>query len=233
MITIGSLMSKAIVIFSGGQDSTTCLGWAKSRYNEVVAVSFVYGQKHRVEIRQARKIAEILKVALEVIDISFYGKMVNSALLGEGSMNAQHEDNLDLPASFVPNRNALFILLAHSLAQTIKADTLITGVCQTDYSGYPDCRDKFVKSIEASLNLGADQNIKLVTPLMFLTKAETFELARKEGVLDLVINESHTCYNGGEKMNEWGRGCGDCPACHLREKGYNTYRASKKKQGNT
>jgi len=213
-------MSKAIVIFSGGQDSTTCLGWAKNRFDEVIAVSFFYGQKHDVELQQARKIAGILNISLQVIDISFYANMVTSALTGEGDINASHEDHEELPASFVPNRNALFILLTHSLAQTVKAATVITGVCQTDYSGYPDCRQDFIESIQQSLNMGSASNIKIETPLMHLTKAQTFKLAAEEGVLDLVLRESHTCYNGCTRMNEWGRGCGTCAACQLRANGY-------------
>ncbi|MBU2513958.1 7-cyano-7-deazaguanine synthase QueC [bacterium] len=213
-------MSRAIVIFSGGQDSTTCLGWAKNRYEEVKAVSYIYGQKHKIEIEQARKIAACLQIPLEVIDISFYSKMVNSALFGTGDVSGSHEDHEDLPASFVPNRNALFILLTHSLAQTYKAESIITGVCQTDYSGYPDCRQDFITIMETSLNLGSNQSIRIETPLMYLTKAETFELAKTEGVLDLVIKESFTCYNAVSLMNPWGRGCGNCPACLLRSKGY-------------
>ncbi|MCP4752227.1 MAG: 7-cyano-7-deazaguanine synthase QueC [Proteobacteria bacterium] len=217
-------MSKAIVIFSGGQDSTTCLGWARNRFDEVVAVSYLYGQKHRVEIRQAEKIAGILEIPIVVFDISFYAEMVNSALVGGGDLDSRHEDNRNLPASFVPNRNALFVLLAHSYAQKIKAGTLIAGICQTDYSGYPDCSEAFARSMEKSLNLGSEQEIELVTPLMYLTKAETFDLAEKEGVLDLVIEESHTCYQGSAQTNEWGRGCGSCPACRLREKGFWEYK---------
>lgn len=213
-------MKKAVVIFSGGQDSTTCLAWSKNRAQETYALSFIYGQKHNVEIQQAKKIAEAMAVPLRVVDISFYAQMVNSALFGEGDVNSSHQDQSDLPASFVPNRNALFILLSHSFAQTQKADTIITGVCQTDYSGYPDCRQDFITSLESSLNLGSNQNIKIVTPLMSLTKAETFQLAQEEGVLDLVLKESHTCYNASAVMNDWGRGCNKCAACHLRAKGY-------------
>jgi 7-cyano-7-deazaguanine synthase len=219
-------MSEALVLFSGGQDSTTCLGWALNRFDRVACISFLYQQKHRVELRQARKITTALNVPLTEIDISFYAGMVNSTLTGKGDMNARHEDNPELPASFVPNRNALFILLAHSFAQKTKVNTLITGVCQTDYSGYPDCRIEFITSIENALNLGSEQTIKILTPLMYLNKAETFELARKEGVLDLVINDSHTCYEGSDRVNEWGRGCGACPACELRKKGYKVYKTS-------
>lgn len=213
-------MNKALVVFSGGQDSTTCLAWSKNRFDEVEAVSFTYGQKHDIEIEQAEKIASILQVRHHKIDISFYGKMVHSALTGEGDVNAKHADHENLPASFVPNRNALFFLLGHSLAQTIKADCLVVGICETDYSGYPDCRMEFVESIEKSLNIGSDQNIKIEAPLMYLNKAQTFDLAEKEGVLGLVLRESHTCYNGDSTMNEWGRGCDQCPACELRKKGY-------------
>ena len=218
-------MSKVIVIFSGGQDSTTCLGWAKNHYDDVTAISFFYRQNHDIELQQAKKIADALKVPLQVIDISFFGSMVRSALIGEGDVNAPHGDRPDLPASFVPNRNALFILLAHSLAQTLKADTLVTGVCQTDYSGYPDCRQDFIDAIQQTLNLGSLSNIKIATPLMNLTKAQTFKLAEDEGVLDLVLKESHTCYNASTVMNDWGRGCGECPACQLRAKGFAEYRS--------
>lgn len=217
-------MSSAIVIFSGGQDSTTCLGWAKNRFAEVRAVSFYYGQRHEIEVQQARKIAGLLTVPLQVIDISFYGSMVRSALTGIGDLNASHEDHGDLPASFVPNRNALFILLAHSLAQTLKIDTLITGVCQTDYSGYPDCRQDFIDALQHSLNLGSASKITILNPLMQLTKAQTFKLAESEGVLDLVLEESHTCYNASTTRNAWGRGCGSCPACRLRAKGFEEYK---------
>lgn len=221
--------NKALVIFSGGQDSTTCLGWAKNRFAEVRALCFFYGQKHEVEIGQARLIAESLEVPLHEVDISFYRDLVHSALTqSDGDMNQQHEDNENLPASFVPNRNALFTLLAHSWAQTTGAGHLVAGFCQTDYSGYPDCREPFVNAVMQALNLGSDQNITMHTPLMHLTKAQTFELAEAEGVLELVVKESHTCYNGVETMNPWGRGCGDCPACELRRRGYEEFTQGQK-----
>lgn len=215
------------MIFSGGQDSTTCLGWAKNRFDDVVAISFIYGQKHSIEIEQAKKIASQLDVPMKIVDISFYENMVNSALVGNGTadMNAKHEDNDDLPASFVPNRNALFILLTHSYAQKIKADTIITGVCETDFSGYPDCRRSFIDAMGHALYLGSEKKIKIDTPLMALNKAETFQLAKDEGILDIVVEQSYTCYNGDKKMNEWGMGCGECPACDLREKGFEGFKA--------
>ena len=218
---------KALVIFSGGQDSTTCLGWAKNRYEEVEAISFIYGQKHKTEIEQAKKISEKLNIKHTIIDVSFFSEIVDSALTSNGDVNKQHERIKDLPASFVPNRNAFFITLAHSYAQKTGAETLITGVCQTDYSGYPDCRDEFIKAIKMALNVGSQSEIDIITPLMWLTKKQTWELAEKEGVLDLVKELSHTCYNGTEIMNKWGKGCGSCPACKLKKKGYDEYVSNK------
>ena len=213
----------ALVIFSGGQDSTTCLGWAKNRYEKVTAISFVYGQKHSVEIEQAQIIAEKFDVPHHIYEADFFGGLVNSALTHNGDVNVAHEDNDALPASFVPNRNAFFITLAHAFAQKIDAGVLVTGTCETDFSGYPDCRRVFIDAICMSLNLGSDTNIEIETPLMYINKAETFELAEKEGFLDVVLEDSHTCYNGVSTMNDFGRGCGTCPACSLREKGYHEF----------
>lgn len=213
----------ALVIFSGGQDSTTCLGWAKARYEEVTAISFVYGQKHSCEIEQAKIIAKELGVKHVIIEADFFGGLVNSALTHNGDVNEKHEDNDSLPASFVPNRNAFFITLAHAFAQKINAGVLVTGTCETDSSGYPDCRRVFIDSINTALNLGSDVNMEIETPLMYLDKADTFKLAADESILDLVLDHSHTCYNGTDKMNDYGRGCGECPACQLREKGFHEF----------
>ena len=214
----------ALVIFSGGQDSTTCLGWAKNRYNKVTAISFVYGQKHKCEIEQATKIAASMGVDHKIIEADFFSGLVNSALTqSDGNMNAVHEDNSDLPASFVPNRNAFFITMSHAFAQKINAGVVITGTCETDFSGYPDCRRTFVDAQQLALNLGSDTNIEILTPLMYINKAQTFLLAEEEGCLDTVVQHSHTCYNGTDKMNDYGRGCGECPACKLREVGYHEY----------
>lgn len=215
----------ALVIFSGGQDSTTCLGWAKNRYEKVTAISFVYGQKHNVEIQQAKLIAEEYGVDHHIIEADFFGGLVNSALTHNGDVNVAHEDNDALPASFVPNRNAFFITLAHAFAQKIDAGTLVTGTCETDFSGYPDCRRVFIDSICTALNLGSDVNIEIQTPLMYIDKKETWALAEAEGCFDVVREMSHTCYNGTEQMNDFGRGCGTCPACELRKKGYDEYMA--------
>jgi len=215
-------MSKALVIFSGGQDSTTCLYWAMNRFSKVYAITFDYGQKHRVEIEQSKRICNINKVPQTIVNMDFMQSIVDSALVNGGDVNQLNSKGL--PASFVPNRNQMFITLAHAYAQKIGATTVVTGVCQTDYSGYPDCRLEFISSIQDATNLGSDESIIIATPLMFLDKAETFELAKKEGCLDEVIEHSHTCYNGDrDSRHEWGYGCGECPACELRRKGYNEF----------
>lgn len=217
---------KAVVIFSGGQDSTTCLGWAKNRFEEVVAVSFFYGQKHAVELRQGEIIAEKLDVERHVIQADFFGSLVDSALTHNGDVNVPHGRLAHLPASYVPNRNGFFLLLAHAFAQKIGAGVLVAGMCQTDFSGYPDCRRDVLDDGIKFLNGGSDSDIRLETPLMYLTKAETFALAEAEGVLPLVIEESHTCYNGDRsKRHAWGYGCGECPACQVRAKGWSEFKA--------
>ena len=212
---------KAVVIFSGGQDSTTCLYWAlsqKHRFTEVEAITFNYGQKHSIEIEQSKLICKKEDIKQTIIDISFLDTIVESALTSNGDVNELNEKGL--PASFVPNRNQIFITMAHSYAQKIGAKYLIGGMCETDFSGYPDCRREFIDSIQLSSNIGSDANIEILTPLMYLDKAETFKLANDIGYLNEVIALSHTCYNGDRTMNEWGAGCGDCPACELRKKGY-------------
>lgn len=215
-------MTKAVVIFSGGQDSTTCLFWALKEYDVVEAITFVYGQKHKIETSFAAEICAKAKVKHTIVDLSFMDKVNESALISNGDVNVLNKQGL--PASFVPNRNQLFITIAHMLAQKIGADTLVTGVCQTDYSGYPDCRAQFIKELESVSNLGSNQMIGIVTPLMFRTKAQTFELAEKVGCLKEVIELSHTCYEGDHStFHDWGYGCGICPACELRKKGWIEY----------
>lgn len=214
---------KALVIFSGGQDSTTCLGYALKKYDEVEVVSFLYGQKHEKEVEIARSIAKDLNVKFNVIDLSFFKDISVSALTSNGDMNGEHPLNKNLPASYVPNRNALFITIAHAMAQTLGAGVLITGVCETDFSGYPDCRNEFVVSLAKSLNIGAETDIIVETPLMHLDKKQTWELAEEVGILELVRTRTLTCYNGIETLNEWGMGCGECPSCKLRAKGYREF----------
>lgn len=215
---------KALVIFSGGQDSTTCLGWAMKKYESVEAITFKYGQKHSVEIEQSKKICEMNDIHQHIIDISFFGEIVDSALTSNGNVNESHARLKHLPASFVPNRNAMFITIAHALAQKIGADILVTGVSQTDYSGYPDCREDFIEKIEAALTSGSDSNIRIATPLINKDKKETWQLANELGILELVRDFSHTCYNGDRQhYHTWGFGCGECPACKLRAKGYREF----------
>ncbi len=218
-------MKRALIIFSGGQDSTTCLGWAKKRFDVVETITFDYGQKHNVEIEQAKKIADLLGVKNTLLSINAFTELNDSALIDSGlDISSSHKHHKNLPASFVPNRNAIFFTLAHAFAQKQGIENLITGINQTDYSGYPDCRENFVKALELALNLGSESDIKFHYPLMHLSKAETFELAEKEGVLDVVVRESHTCYNGDHKsFHDWGYGCGECPACLLRAKGWEEF----------
>ncbi|MCD8477567.1 MAG: 7-cyano-7-deazaguanine synthase QueC [Sulfurospirillum sp.] len=218
-------MSKALVVFSGGQDSTTCLGWAKNRFEYVESITFDYGQKHKVEIAQAQKIASLLHVKNTLLSLDAFSQLNDSALIDSTQdIGAHHRVHTNLPASFVPNRNAIFFTLAHAFAQKQGIEHIIIGVNQTDYSGYPDCREPFVKALELALNLGSEANIIFHYPLMHLTKAETFALSKEEGVLDLVINESHTCYNGDHsEKHAWGYGCGECPACVLRKQGWEAY----------
>tara|TARA_Y100000034_G_scaffold29728_1_gene36206 strand:+ start:72182 stop:72883 length:702 start_codon:yes stop_codon:yes gene_type:complete len=213
---------KALVVMSGGQDSVTCLYWALRKYSEVNVISFAYGQKHETEINLAKSICDREDVNFTSLDISSVMINKDSGLLDDtGDVNSLNSKGL--PNSFVPNRNQLFLTLAHSYAQLIGAEYIVTGVCQTDYSGYPDCREEFIKWLQHTTNLGSQENIKIVTPLMHLTKAETFGLAALMDVLPVIINDTLTCYNGDLTQNEWGKGCGDCPACELRKKGFYEY----------
>jgi len=222
--------TKAVVVFSGGQDSTTCLGIAIKQFGveNVHAISFIYGQKHVIELEQAARITKHFGIDLKVVDLSFFGDMVTSALTNDGDVSQAHAYKKDLPASFVPNRNALFLTLAHAHAQEVGADLIYTGVCETDYSGYPDCRLRFINQLEIALNTGYETSISIITPLMALDKAETFALAEGVGILEVVIGMSHTCYNGDRtRVHQWGCGCGECPACKLRAEGYEKFMAAK------
>lgn len=217
-------MKSALVIFSGGQDSTTCLYWALKEYDYVEAITFDYRQRHKLEIECAKEICEKLKVPQTTVNIDFLAGFHKNALThsevkveGAGGLN-------DLPSTFVPGRNALFFTVAAALAVSRQIGTLVSGVCQTDYSGYPDCREEFVRSQEQTLSLAMGSKIIIKTPLMNLTKAETFELASDLGALKSVIVDSHTCYEGDRtKLHDWGYGCGVCPACELRKKGYDEF----------
>ena len=223
--------SSALVLFSGGQDSTTCLFWALKRFDHVRTLGFSYGQKHAVEVEQAQKIADKAGVPYDCIDLT--GALKGSALTEhDKDMNAPHDRNEDLPASFVPGRNALFLSTAASYAYNRGITQLVGGMCQTDYSGYPDCRRTFISSMQTSLSLAMDADLQIHTPLMDLTKAETWKLAADLGtvagcdVLETVRLMSHTDYNGDRsQLNEWGYGQLDNPASKLRAKGYEEAKA--------
>ena len=220
---------RAIVLLSGGQDSVTCLGWAIAKWGAaaVKAIGFNYGQQHNIELHQASKVTECLDVDFEILEVTTFTTLNDSALLANNgdSVNEQHKSNADLPASFVPGRNALFLTIAHAYAQKHGALNIVGGMCQTDYSGYPDCRAEFITSLENALNLGYETSISIQAPLMYLDKVATFALADIHGVLDVVLEHSHTCYNGDRSIrHEWGYGCGECPACKLRAKGWERYK---------
>ncbi|QBQ71202.1 queuosine biosynthesis ATPase [Shewanella phage S0112] len=227
------MKKSAVVVLSGGQDSVTCLGWALKKFDQVFAIGFDYAQKHKIELQQAKAICKKHDIPFAIMSIPALVDLGDSALVSTNSLkdknvSAKHHRNPNLPASFVPNRNALFLTTAHAYAQKVGADTIITGVCETDFSGYPDCRQVFICSLEAALNIGYQTDIHIVTPLMYLDKAQTFALAEKVGFLQTVLEESHTCYNGDREHNhDWGYGCGECPACKLRAKGFAEYLESK------
>lgn len=212
----------ALVVLSGGQDSITCLGYALAVFTSVSAISFRYNQRHAVELECAAKVCAKHNVPHRVVDMGqLLSSLVTSALTGAGEVGKPHAYKPGLPSSFVPGRNALFLTLAHAYAQEIGAQAIVTGVCQTDYSGYPDCREDFVRKLNVALDAGYETKIQILTPLMSLDKADTFKLAAEVGFLETVLEDSHTCYNGDHQTrNEWGYGCGKCPACELRAKGF-------------
>lgn len=211
---------RAIVIFSGGQDSTTCLFWALSMFKEVETVTFNYNQRHKLEIEVAASIAEELGVKHTVLDMSLLNQLAPNALT-RNSIEIEHKEG-ELPSTFVDGRNLLFLSFAAVLAKQRGTRHLVTGVCETDFSGYPDCRDIFIKSLNVTLNLAMDYPFVIHTPLMWLNKAETWRLADKLGALDFVRNKTLTCYNG-----IMADGCGECPACLLRKRGLDQYLAEK------
>ncbi|MUG67895.1 MULTISPECIES: 7-cyano-7-deazaguanine synthase QueC [Paenibacillus] len=211
---------KAVVVFSGGQDSTTCLFWAKERFAEVETVTFDYGQRHKLEIECAAQIAKEQGVPNTVLDMSLLNQLAPNALTR--SDIAIEEGPQGLPTTFVDGRNLLFLSFAAVLAKGKGAKHLVTGVCETDFSGYPDCRDSFIKSLNVTLNLAMDYPFVIHTPLMWLNKAETWALADQMGALDYIRNHTLTCYNGIK-----GDGCGECPACKLRKAGLDQYLSSR------
>ncbi|KAA9000058.1 7-cyano-7-deazaguanine synthase QueC [Affinibrenneria salicis] len=215
-------MKRAVVVFSGGQDSTTCLIQALTQYDEVHCITFDYGQRHRVEIEVASDLARRLGAAAhKVLDVGILNELAVSSLTRDNIPVPKYsEDVQGLPATFVPGRNILFLTLAAIYAYQVEAGVVITGVCETDFSGYPDCRDEFVKSLNHAVTLGIARDIRFVTPLMWLNKAETWALADYYHQLDTVRHHTLTCYNGIK-----GEGCGECAACHLRANGLSEYQA--------
>ncbi|HUI32505.1 MAG: 7-cyano-7-deazaguanine synthase QueC [Dysgonamonadaceae bacterium] len=208
----------ALVLFSGGQDSTTCLFWAKEQFKNVTALCFSYGQRHSQEVENARRIAKKADVPFEVMDATIISHLSpNSLTDNKIEMDQEHPAD-SFPNTFVPGRNMLFVTFAASLAFSRDIRHIVTGVSEADYSGYPDCRDTFMHSLNTTINLAMDKHFLIHTPLMWRNKAKVWELADELGVFDLVRNETLTCYNG-----IIADGCGKCPACKLRKKGLDEY----------
>lgn len=231
------MTSRALVLFSGGQDSTVALAWALERFESVETVGFDYGQRHRVEL-DCRAIIRDKLPGLSatyatrlgpdhMLDLKALGAISDTALTRETEIAFA---DTGLPTTFVPGRNLIFLSFAAALAYRRGARHIVLGVCETDYSGYPDCRDDTIKAMQVALGLGLARRLVLHTPLMWRDKAQTFALARAlggEALLDLVVEDSHSCYIGDRtKRHDWGFGCGHCPACELRGKGYTAYLAS-------
>lgn len=212
----------ALVVFSGGQDSTTCLFWAKQRFNRVVALSFRYGQRHALEVELARDIAKEADVEFHELDVPLVGQLGSNSLTDKSITIDEVKPENSFPNTFVPGRNLFFLSIAAVFAREHGIFNIVTGVSQTDFSGYPDCRDAFIKSLNVTLDLAMDAQFKIHTPLMWLDKAQTWALADSLGVLDLVRTRTLTCYNGVV-----GDGCGHCPACNLRRRGLELYLSGK------
>ena len=229
-------VSKALVLFSGGQDSTTCLAWALARYAHVETIGFDYGQRHAIELtvrpallQKTRALSSEWGARLgedHMIDLSLIGKISDTALTQDVEIAMQENG---LPNTFVPGRNLLFMTVAATVAYRRGLDVLVGGMCETDFSGYPDCRDDTMKALQVALNLGMQTRLKVETPLMWIDKSETWALAHELGgdaLVDLIRQDTHTCYLGERgTLHDWGYGCGTCPACSLRARGYQQYKA--------
>ena len=221
----------ALVLFSGGQDSTTCLALALSKYERVETVAFDYRQRHSVELEARLNVLAQIKLQFphwahklgedHLLDLAVLGQVSETSLTRD--MAFQMEEG-GLPNTFVPGRNLLFLTLAAALAYRRGLEVIVTGVCETDYSGYPDCRDDSMKAMQLALSLGMDKRFLIDTPLMWIDKAETWQLAHQLGgqaLVDLIVEHTHTCYLGDRShRQDWGYGCGTCPACDLRAKGF-------------
>ncbi|OWJ66788.1 7-cyano-7-deazaguanine synthase QueC [Inquilinus limosus] len=227
----------ALVLFSGGQDSATCLAWALERFGRVETVGFDYGQRHRVELDVRPVVLEAIRARFpdwagrlgddHMLDLSVLGQVSDTALTRDVEIAMQ--DN-GLPNTFVPGRNLVFMTFAAALAYRRGLRHLVVGVCETDYSGYPDCRDDTMKAMQLALNLGMETRFVLHTPLMWIDKAETWRLTESlggEALVGLIRDETHSCYRGDRsQVHDWGHGCGECPACDLRAEGWRRFRAT-------
>jgi 7-cyano-7-deazaguanine synthase len=228
----------ALVLFSGGQDSTTCVAWALNRYARVETIGFDYGQRHAVELEVRPSVLQSLRDINpewdkklgedHMIDLSLISKISNTAMTQDVEITMMENG---LPNTFVPGRNLLFMTVAATVAYRRGLDVLVGGMCETDFSGYPDCRDDTMKALQVALNLGMATRLKLETPLMWIDKAETWKLAQDLGgnaLIDLIRAGTHTCYLGERgALHDWGYGCGKCPACELRARGYANFAAKK------
>jgi 7-cyano-7-deazaguanine synthase len=229
-----TLSNSALVLFSGGQDSATCLAWALSRYAKVETIGFDYGQRHAIELTVRPKVLQQVRALSpqwndklgddHMIDLSLIGKISDTALTRDVEISMQENG---LPNTFVPGRNLLFMTVAATVAYRRGLDVLVGGMCETDFSGYPDCRDDTMKALQVALNLGMATRLKVETPLMWIDKAATWQLAQDLGgqtLVDLIRKETHTCYLGERgALHDWGYGCGKCPACELRARGYRKF----------
>jgi len=225
----------ALVLFSGGQDSTTCAAWALARYQRVETIGFDYGQRHAVELEVRPRVLRALRGMSpewdarlgedHMVDLGLLGRISDTSLTREVEITMQQNG---LPNTFVPGRNLLFMMVAATLAYRRGLDVLVGGMCETDYSGYPDCRNDTMQALEKALNLGMATSLRIETPLMWIDKAATWELARElggEALVEMVRTETHTCYLGERGvLHDWGYGCGKCPACDLRARGYRAFR---------
>ena len=230
--------SSALVLFSGGQDSATCLAWALERFSRVETIGFNYGQRHAVEIECRTKFVSKLRLQFpewskklgedHMLDLSLLGQVSDTALTQEKAIQMEESG---LPNTFVPGRNLLFLTFAATIAYRRNLKVIVGGMCETDYSGYPDCRDDTIKALQVAISLGLDTRIVLETPLMWINKAETWRMSENLGgskLIELIRDETHTCYMGDRTyLHEWGYGCNTCPSCELRRIGYENFIQSK------
>lgn len=231
---MGPMIEGALVLFSGGQDSTACLAWALDRYARVETVGFDYGQRHAVELEARRKVLGRLAAEFpdwrarlgpdHMLDLKGFGAVAESALTADRAIEMTERG---LPSTFVPGRNLAFFVHAAALADRRGMNVLVGGMCETDFSGYPDCRRDTLDAMQAALNLGMERDFRIETPLMRLTKAETWGLAKGLGgerLVAITVEDTHTCYRGERgTLHPWGHGCGACPACELRQRGFDAW----------